>query len=213
LGGTNTFAQNSGNGFIAPNAGHSSSLSTLPTALGSGIYEVQANLFSELTTGALGYQQIGFYHVNQGQYLWQPGTIDLALSVDANGGWSVGGSSAGLGAVVQDIGPTGQVSTAGWSSTSAPVADLVWDTVNNTVSASLNGVALFSNYSLSSTQIHASDVNFVGFGRDQALGANSLVDNFQFSTVTTVPVPGAIWLFGSGLVGLLSFTRRTYQNS
>ena len=102
---------------------------------------------------------------------------------------------------------TSPVSTSGWSNTTAPLADLSWNTANNTVSATLNGVALFTNLSLNPL-INSSDVNYVGFGRDQQLGANSLVDNFQFSSITAVPVPGAIWLFGSALTGFIGFNRR-----
>ncbi|MCP3675330.1 MAG: PEP-CTERM sorting domain-containing protein [Gammaproteobacteria bacterium] len=39
-------------------------------------------------------------------------------------------------------------------------------------------------------------------------------DNAYFSTqisATTVPVPGAIWLFGSGLIGLIGFRRKSQQ--
>jgi len=35
-------------------------------------------------------------------------------------------------------------------------------------------------------------------------GENSLV----FATTTVVPVPAAVWLFGSGLIGLVGFARR-----
>jgi len=39
------------------------------------------------------------------------------------------------------------------------------------------------------------------------------VDDITTATVTVVPVPAALWLFGSGLTGLLAFSRRTSNNS
>lgn len=44
-------------------------------------------------------------------------------------------------------------------------------------------------------------------------GANNLtakyeINSFSVSTVSAVPVPAAVWLFGSGLVGLAGFARR-----
>jgi hypothetical protein len=34
------------------------------------------------------------------------------------------------------------------------------------------------------------------------------IDNLSFNTVTTVPVPTALWLFGSGLIGLIGIAKR-----
>jgi len=34
------------------------------------------------------------------------------------------------------------------------------------------------------------------------------ITNFGFTTVSSVPVPAAVWLFGSGLIGLIGIARR-----
>lgn len=41
----------------------------------------------------------------------------------------------------------------------------------------------------------------------QGLGADT-DENFSESMINTVPVPGAVWLFGSGLIGLAGIARR-----
>ncbi len=43
------------------------------------------------------------------------------------------------------------------------------------------------------------------------LGGNSDnigLDNIQFSQTAVVPVPAAMWLFGTGVIGLLSIVKR-----
>ena len=35
-----------------------------------------------------------------------------------------------------------------------------------------------------------------------------MVDDLSLNTVATVPIPASIWLFGSGLIGLIGFARR-----
>jgi len=37
---------------------------------------------------------------------------------------------------------------------------------------------------------------------------NYLIDNVSRSSISAVPLPAAVWLFGSGLIGLASFARR-----
>lgn len=40
-------------------------------------------------------------------------------------------------------------------------------------------------------------------------GSELVIDNLQFETVSAVPVPAALWLFGSGLLGLIGFRKRS----
>ena len=44
----------------------------------------------------------------------------------------------------------------------------------------------------------------------QNINDNGVTDGYDlaFHVVSTVPVPAAVWLFGSGLLGLIGFARR-----
>ncbi len=44
--------------------------------------------------------------------------------------------------------------------------------------------------------------------RDPDFGAQSLAVALNRPTLTTIPVPGAVWLFGTGLLGLIGLARR-----
>ena len=56
----------------------------------------------------------------------------------------------------------------------------------------------------------AGDTLSFGFGAvsTQNRGSGIFYDNLEFAQVTTVPVPAAVWLFGSGLLGLVGVARR-----
>ena len=64
-----------------------------------------------------------------------------------------------------------------------------------------------------STTPYISNVAFntIAFGDGNAMpgqGVNGLIEISQFKFVQAVPVPTAIWLFGSGLIGLIGLARR-----
>ena len=42
----------------------------------------------------------------------------------------------------------------------------------------------------------------------QGAGGDAFIDNMQYTGLAPVPVPAAVWLFGSGLMGLLGTSRR-----
>lgn len=47
---------------------------------------------------------------------------------------------------------------------------------------------------------------------DTAFNSTLYIDNISSGSVSAVPVPAAVWLFGSGLVGLLGFNRKRSQS-
>ncbi|MEN8205169.1 MAG: VPLPA-CTERM sorting domain-containing protein [Pseudomonadota bacterium] len=59
-------------------------------------------------------------------------------------------------------------------------------------------------FTFASTNISIGNVNYLGNG-----GFNGTLTNADFDNITTVvPVPAAVWLFGSGLLGLVGVARR-----
>ena len=81
-----------------------------------------------------------------------------------------------------------------------------------TVTAFLNGAPVGS---VSTTLDEASTENIIFgfFGVDAVQFVTSttnqlVLDNLKVSSVSTVPVPAAVWLFGSGLLGLVGIARR-----
>ena len=46
------------------------------------------------------------------------------------------------------------------------------------------------------------------FNRSGGNGTFEAVDNVTLGTLTAVPIPAAVWLFGSGLIGLIGVARR-----
>jgi hypothetical protein len=54
-----------------------------------------------------------------------------------------------------------------------------------------------------------SDVALFGFPTDAFDGADTIgVDNVALSTINPVPVPAAVWLFGTALIGFVGMSRR-----
>lgn len=74
--------------------------------------------------------------------------------------------------------------------------------VNN--SSSLDGKAWEFLFTQNLNQTQSLKFAFTG---NKTLGIGVAFDNFQ-SGITVVPVPAAVWLFGSGLLGLTGFARK-----
>lgn len=62
----------------------------------------------------------------------------------------------------------------------------------------------FENISISSTN----GISGFSLFSTQQIEGNAAIDNV---TVSTIPVPAAVWLFGSGLIGLIAVARRKTQ--
>lgn len=60
-----------------------------------------------------------------------------------------------------------------------------------------------------STIVAINTVNALGDGFGAALTVESTTD----AVINAVPVPAAVWLFGSGLIGLIGITRRKKRNN
>ncbi|MCP9851130.1 calcium-binding protein [Cyanobium sp. Morenito 9A2] len=179
--GSNSFAESAGNGFIAPNRSHSSSIATLPYNIESGVYQISADLFPEFTPGDAGFDEfgflgIGFFMKSGGQYWWASGTTSLFFMFNSRGSWELDGAVNGASAQVANLPPSGT-----WNQEPVRVT-LTWDTIANLVTGTINGVVAFKDVSLNGTGIDSSKVKHVGFARDGSLGANSRIDNFSFST-------------------------------
>ena len=58
-----------------------------------------------------------------------------------------------------------------------------------------------------------SDLKFIVSNHtDTGFNSTLYIDNVSSGSVSSVPVPAAVWLFGSGLVGLLGFNRKRSQS-
>ena len=78
-----------------------------------------------------------------------------------------------------------------WQSYSAPLTAAAWG------KSSLEWMALLS------------DVIEIAISTDAFDGADTIgIDNFTIASVDPVPVPAAVWLFGSALIGLFGFSKR-----
>ena len=79
------------------------------------------------------------------------------------------------------------------SAFSAPAIAGIWELYEHNWSSGTNTIAVIEIINLST-------IGDIGSGNDFAL------DDISF-TPGTVPIPPALWLFGSGLLGLVSVTR------
>jgi hypothetical protein len=58
-----------------------------------------------------------------------------------------------------------------------------------------------------------SDLKFIVSNHtDTAFNSTLFIDNVSSGSVSAVPVPAAVWLFGSGVLGLLGFNRKRSQS-
>ena len=134
------------------------------------------------------------------------GTFDLSATIDATG--SLSGGSLSIGGTVASLGfnsgtlLTGTLTAFGFPDTGGDPFEFLFDVTGGDAAALYGGGSVPAGVILSGT----------GFGGD--FGSN--FDNLSSGTGTgtavanvgTVPVPAALWLFGSGLLGLTGLARR-----
>jgi hypothetical protein len=149
------------------------------------------------------------YNINAKDYFVVCGDSTLVANCDysftTTSGWFQNGAPDGI-ALFNDVEKIDSVSYEGLLSTFSE-GDLLTVKDNNSdimsISRALDGVD--------------TDNNFLDFqGSCLTPGASNSAGISQFSntgnctaSVSTVPVPAAAWLFGSGLIGIAGFARRT----
>lgn len=77
-------------------------------------------------------------------------------------------------------------------------------TSGGTYTNSFSGISGMTFFGFQSDLADISSVVIDGNGSS----FNFAIDNHSFGGVSAVPVPAAVWLFGSGLIGLIGFARR-----
>lgn len=128
------------------------------------------------------------------------GTFGLAASIDdlgamSGGTLSIGGTIAGLG-FNSGILLTGTLSDIGFNNAGDPL-EFLFDVTGGDAAGlygGLGGIILSSS----------------GFGGDWTSDFSTTMG--ASADVGVIPVPAAIWLFGSGLIGLLGFGRHARRN-
>jgi len=108
---------------------------------------------------------------------------------------------------------TGDYATPGFILNGTPTVDIGTGGINITFDiSSPSGTPLFVldpfNYSVDIGQLSVGDWYLTPIFYVDGIFDNTLYTVSPLFTVTPVPVPAAIWLFGSGLIGLAGITRR-----
>jgi hypothetical protein len=79
--------------------------------------------------------------------------------------------------------------------------------VDNVSDSNLEGLGIMAGESMSELVLAYND-NYLGFVDSDY---DDMLVRAEFTPVTHLPVPGAVWLFGSGLLGLMGMARRRKQ--
>jgi len=119
--------------------------------------------------------------------------VDTATSYNHHGAWNAGNNSAGITSASRPY------TTAG----GLPISDIVAYSVGGASSSNLNTIS----FNAEAGQIYSI---FVGGYRNGDWGDTT--DGYKL-TVSQVPVPGAVWLFGSAMAGLIGFGRRKSKSA
>lgn len=134
------------------------------------------------------------------------GTFDLTATID-NAGNLVGGTIA-IGGTVGSLGfnsgtlLTGALTAFGFPNVGSDPFEFLFDVTGGDAAALYGGGSVPAGVILSGT----------GFGGDFASDFDNLSTGpgtgIAVANVGTVPIPAALWLFGSGLLGLIGLARR-----
>jgi len=108
---------------------------------------------------------------------------------------------------------SGSYATPGFSLNSAPTVDIGIGGVNIVFDVSSpSGIQPFVldpfNYSVDIGQLSAGDWYLTPIFFVDGVFDAQLTTSLPLFSVSAVPVPAAIWFFGSGLIGLVGFARR-----
>ena len=159
---------------------------------------------------------LGWFDLAAGGGSWDPDTGDFIIHIDI---FSDGGLSSGIGTAIG----TGYLTAAAFNGFDGGlIGSIDWDF---DVTAEGNGLAdittsfLDIDYATSSAGYNANSAagsydSMALWGADGSYNAsNGVFDTYTTTmgvdlVVTFVPVPAAIWLFGSGLLGLVAVSRR-----
>ena len=128
------------------------------------------------------------------------GSFDLNATIDAagilsGGTISIGGTIAGIGAI-SGILLTGELTDVGFSDTGGDPLEFLFDVTGGDLSSLYGGTG---GIILTSSGFQ----NWVDF---QNFAFSGVSDTFA---VSPIPVPAAVWLFGSALLGLAGFGRHS----
>jgi hypothetical protein len=118
--------------------------------------------------------------------------------------------------IVADI--SGDYSTPGFALNASPTVDIGIGSINITFDVSSPtgpqpDVLDPFNYSVNVGQLSMGDWYLTPIFYVDGVFDNALFTTLPLFTVTAVPIPPAVWLFGSGLLGLVGIARRRRKTS
>jgi hypothetical protein len=146
------------------------------------------------------------------QGVGQPGdtfTFDL---YSASGAF-IGATSATREGATDTV--NGTFNTNGWSSAAVnwtPTAGNYWLAVQVSGTAQTRGLDMPTQSSASAAAATAPPLGFAFAGTNHEYGTAGAPDVGLQVTATTVPLPAAVWLLGSGLAGLAGLRRRSSRS-
>ena len=139
------------------------------------------------------------------------GTFDLSASIDSSGSLSggaltIGGTVASLGFISGTL-LTGSLTAFGFPNAGGDPLEFLFDVTGGDAASLYGGGSIPGGIILSATGFtgdFTSDFDNLFSGNP---GTGSGVAN-----VAPVPLPAAVWMFGSGILGMIGLGRRRYSN-